>query len=349
MIRQIKLAKNIIASNFSTLKRPYKLTFILTYKCNCKCRMCLIWKKSAQVNQELRTAEIERFFKNNSYFSWVNVSGGEIFLREDISDIIKIISDNLPYLYLFDFPTNGILTEKIVKTVKDALVFLKSMFVVTVSIDGPPHLHDKIRNFPGAWEKAIDTFLKLRSIKKRNFKVFLGLTISAFNEDYLEETYESLRKAIPGFSFKDIHLNISHVSEHYYNNVDIPVLDKEKAVKAIRNFQRHKGVSFSRESFLENIYQNRVSEYLSESRTPLPCKALNASCFVDPYGEVYPCSGFGEKLGALRSTDFELEPIWNSSLAEKAREKIKDKQCPQCWTPCEAYQSVLGNLFFYEN
>jgi hypothetical protein len=38
-----------------------------------------------------------------------------------------------------------------------------------------------------------------------------------------------------------------------------------------------------------------------------------------------------------------LDPIWNSLEAQQMQREIWRGQCPQCWTACEAYQSLLGN------
>ena len=87
MNRTLNLAKNILLSNVKRLEHPFKLTFILTYKCLCRCRMCNIWKK--QPGDEMTLEEVRTFFRKNNYFSWLNVSGGEIFMRKDIGELLK--------------------------------------------------------------------------------------------------------------------------------------------------------------------------------------------------------------------------------------------------------------------
>jgi len=53
---------------------------------------------------------------------------------------------------------------------------------------------------------------------------------------------------------------------------------------------------------------------------------------------------YNAPLGSLRQFDFDLEKIWNFEKTKKIQKEIWKNQCPQCWTPCEAYQSILGNL-----
>jgi radical SAM protein with 4Fe4S-binding SPASM domain len=74
------------------------------------------------------------------------------------------------------------------------------------------------------------------------------------------------------------------------------------------------------------------------------CHALRSSCFVDSWGVVFPCTIYGRELGRLREVDYDLGRIWNSEAASALQSEIWGYQCPQCWTPCEAYQSIMGNF-----
>ena len=95
------LLKKIFLSNFLRLRFPYKLTFTLTYKCNLECKTCFIWKKKHQ--EELTLNEIDRFFKKSNSFSWIDLTGGEIFLREDLLDILEIIFKHCRNLCILHF------------------------------------------------------------------------------------------------------------------------------------------------------------------------------------------------------------------------------------------------------
>ncbi len=75
----------------------------------------------------------------------------------------------------------------------------------------------------------------------------------------------------------------------------------------------------------------------------MPCHALRASCFIDPWGVVYPCITYSRPMGRLRDTGMRLDPIWNDAETAQCSERSGRDDCPQCWTACEAYQSILGN------
>ncbi len=73
----IILGKRILESNFKRLDFPFKLNFIITYKCNSKCKTCGIWKR--KIKNELTSEEIKTFFRKSNKFSWVDISGVKFF------------------------------------------------------------------------------------------------------------------------------------------------------------------------------------------------------------------------------------------------------------------------------
>jgi radical SAM protein with 4Fe4S-binding SPASM domain len=76
----------------------------------------------------------------------------------------------------------------------------------------------------------------------------------------------------------------------------------------------------------------------------LPCTALSSSCFVDAHWNVYACSIWGERVGNLRAEGFDLNAMWQGERRRALRAQVVEEQCTHCWTPCEAYPTILGNL-----
>jgi radical SAM protein with 4Fe4S-binding SPASM domain len=94
---------------------------------------------------------------------------------------------------------------------------------------------------------------------------------------------------------------------------------------------------------LDNLYLKESLKYLKTGRTPFPCKALTSSVFIDSLGNVYPCTIWGIRLGSLRENNYDLEKILASEKTRVLKLKIRKLKCPNCWTPCEAYQTIMGN------
>jgi len=337
------LAADIVAANFDRRALPYKVTLVATYHCNFRCEMCSIWQKHSI--GEMTPAEIERFFGRWSQFSWVHLTGGELFMRRDFEDVVAAIVDADRALYLLNFPTTGWFGDRTVALVERTLRRGIGRLMVTISIDGPQALHDEMRGLPGSWERGIETLRRLRAIKNRNFQVVAGMTLFAKNAACVDATIDAIRAVVPDFARTDLHLNIGHESAHYFANSGYlaesrshPVADAIEAHRlAVANRLNPVG-------FLEDRYQALVGRYYETHKSPLPCTALASSCFIDPYWRLYPCSIWDESLGDLREQGFDLQQLWSSARTRDVRAAVVDEQCPHCWTPCEAYPTILGNL-----
>jgi len=334
--------QNILLSNFKILSFSYKLTFAVTYKCNSRCKFCLIWKKKPE--DELTLGETEKFFKINNFFNWIDLTGGEPFLRDDLVKICSAVISDCPNLYLLHIPTNGILTEKIVGETKKIIKLKPHRFIISIAMDGPAKIHDKLRGIKGNWQKAVETFEVLKKIQSKRFEVYFGMTLSGENYHLIEKTYQSLRKETSNLKRSDLHFNIAHHSSFYYDNLEVDLGLTTEISRELTEFLRKKEKKFSGVQFLESRYQKLIPKYLKTYRSPLSCQALSSSVFIDPKGDIYPCAMWDKKIGNLKDFDFDLKKFWQAAKIKNIRERIKNKDCPGCWTPCEAYQTILGNL-----
>ncbi len=340
------LAKNILTSNFKRLDFPYKLLFAITYWCNYRCKTCNIWLKRPK--NELSLEEIEKFFQKSNRFSWIDITGGEVFLRKDFLPIVEVVLSHCKDLVLLHFPTNGFMTDTIVNTVEKIVKMKPPRMIITVSMDGDETVNDEIRGIEGGWRKQIETFKQLHAIP--GVRVVLGMTLSSYNADHYETAFQAAKRECDWMTYEDFHINIAHISGHYYSNAEQdPFRGQEnKVIETVKQNMRHRGMPTGPVEFLEREYLKRVEQYLKTGKTPVRCNSLKSSCFLDPFGRVFPCGMYDQVVGNIRDTDYDLAAIWNSERAKKLQKEIWEYKCPQCWTPCEAYQSVLGSLFRLE-
>jgi radical SAM protein with 4Fe4S-binding SPASM domain len=173
----------------------------------------------------------------------------------------------------------------------------------------------------------------------------LGLTISRHNVHDLERIFEACRRDCPGLTIDDFHVNVAQRSSHYYGTDASAgyAADPADVTRALRWYAGRRGAPRSPMAALEARYLALLTEYVSTGVTPMPCHALRSSCFVDPWGTVYPCITYDRPVGRLRETGMDLGPIWRGESAATLQQEIWAGQCPQCWTACEAYQTILGN------
>ena len=344
LTRQLGLAGAILGANIRSPALPYKVTFVATYHCNFRCEMCNIWQKKS-VN-EMTPDEVGLFFDRWPQFKWVHLTGGELFMRRDLDDLVAAIQKNCRSMYLLNFPTTGWFGDKTMSLVERTLARGVGRLMVTISIDGPKVLHEEMRGLPGSFDKGLETFKRLRGIRKSNFQTVIGMTLTAKNATKVDETLAAIRAVVPDFRRSDLHLNVGHESGHFFDNLGAPVEHGHHAeiLRAVEDHRKQNGSSLHPVKFLEDRYQALIGKYYETGRSPLPCTALSSSCFVDAYWNLYPCSIWSEKVGNLRENAFDLGALWSSARRRQLREDVVEERCSHCWTPCEAYPSILGHL-----
>jgi radical SAM protein with 4Fe4S-binding SPASM domain len=339
----LNFAGKILKSNFTRLDFPYKLTFCVTYWCNYKCKTCNIWKRRPK--DELSMNEIEAFFRKSNKFNWIDFTGGEVWLRKDFTSIVKTAIRECRNLVMLHFPTNGYLTDRIASGVEEIIAAGAPKFVVTISMDGDEKVNDYVRGKEGGWRRQIETYKRLHAM--RGVEVVLGMTLSALNATEYSKAFAAAKAECPWLTPRDFHFNVAHESGHYYDNrgENFLIKDKDQITNEIKRYKKSRGFPVSPVDLIERRYLSHAERYLRTDTTPMRCHALHSSCFIDSWGDVYPCGMFDAKIASLREYDFDLERVWNLQKTRQMQKEIWEYQCPQCWTPCEANQSLLGNLF----
>lgn len=330
-------------------KTPYKVNFAITFQCTSRCTTCNIWKKykeePALRERELSLQEIEAFFQRlPPTILWLSLTGGDPFLRDDLPEIVTAAVRSLPSLQVISIPSNGLLEEKIASAVEKvmALDSLPEIYL-TFSLDGPPQVHDAIRGVKGAYGKTWQTYegIKRLTAGDKRFHIGLETTLSRLNID----SAEAFLKELLGQGHS-VTLTIAHNADLYGNQEEgelLPVGDAKK-ISAILEAVTESLSKRKPEELVEKIYLKHIPRFLADQKKQVfPCTALRASFAINAFGEVSPCLMWGEKIGNLRDTQLDPMKIWNSEKAEEVRGLIQKNRCPNCWTPCEAYQSILGS------
>ncbi len=335
------LSKNILRSNLAAPAAPYKLTYAVTYRCNSRCTTCNIWQRPP--GEELDLEEIESLFRRSPELTWIDMTGGEPFLRPDFVQLCAAALKHCP-LYLLHFPTNGLLPARVEDGVKEILALKPHRLIVSVSIDGPREIHDKLRGGEGFFASAVETLRRLWPLQERRFRVYPGMTISRENAGRLRATVAALAAEVPGFRPEHLHVNIAQVAPNFYGNADMDTSFQADALTEIRDFVREKGRRFDGVHALERAYLKLAGRFVATGRTPLPCMAMSASGFLAPDGTLYPCTADEEPVGHVRDFGFSLREAWKSEAARRIRARLRAGRCRHCWTPCEAYQTLFSRL-----
>ncbi|MDO8685004.1 MAG: SPASM domain-containing protein, partial [Armatimonadota bacterium] len=282
---------------------------------------------------------------------FVNISGGEPYLRADLPELIDL-ADRLLTPKLIHIPTNAILPSRIEEMTSDMLGRLArngrgTMLTIKPSFDGVGKLHDEIRGISGNFEKLMDTLDRLRKLQSvyPNLEVGLGTVISVYNIEKVEE--------IANFAHSQhVDSYISEIAERRSEmfNTESPITPSadayEKAINTFADLSRkhmsNAGKVGKMTQSTRLVYYDLVIRILREQRQVLPCYGGISNAHISPYGDIWPCCilGYDKSMGNLRDYDYDFRRIWRSERAAEVRRHIAGGNC---WCPLanQAYSNIL--------
>lgn len=341
-LRTLRAGGRVLQAHLGRLSSPLKINLCVTYWCQYRCQTCNIWQRKPV--DELTTDELLSFIDRNRDVGWVDVTGGEIFLRSDIEIVMTAMLKSWRQLAVLHFPTNGFLTDRIVAVTRVLAALNTVPIIVTVSVDGDGALNDEIRGMRGGFDRQLETFVRLRRL--RNVRAVIGVTLSRHNVRHVDRILSACRAKYPALCPSDLHLNVAQTSRHYYGTGENQAIGAppDELLRALDFHASLPRRSWSMTNSLERRYLQLLKRFTTTGVTPQPCHALRSSCFIDPWGVVYPCITFDRPLASLRDHEMRLGPIWNAPATVDLQREIWHGNCPQCWTACEAYQTMLGNM-----
>lgn len=342
----VKLGMAAARSNFGVLELPYKLNFCITYRCQSRCQTCSIWRMRPE--GELSLAEIRQFAKRNPFFRWIQLTGGEPFLHKDIVEIVTSFQETSKGLYVVTIPTNSLCRrEVVVEKVQAILASGLPRLSITISLDGYRELHDYIRGVPGNYDKAIALYQELEQLRQshKNLALFLGYTMCKYNAGQLQQTFDAVSRDLPFVTANRFHVNLAQYSDVYYRNGGSDLAaDCKMAAGELRAMLAQRRFEMGAISMIERAFLTNLLRYLESGTTPVKSRSLDASLFLDSFGDVYPSIMWDKKIGNIRDTGYELEPLWRSDSADEARRLMAEGQEPSSWTACEAHQALVGDV-----
>ncbi len=326
------------------LNKPQDLTFLVyavTQRCNSRCIMCNIWQK--ETGRELTIQELNSILKDPFFASlrYVNLTGGEPFLRKDLAEIAGIFGE-LNNFSAIQIPTNGLLTNRIIETVENILQRLPPTVYlsISVSIDGDKAKHDQIRGIKGIYDNAIKTLQHMQSIKDSRLIVGVEATVSQANIHSIDEVYHHLKNLSDHVGFYPV---IS--SNSFYGNEANKAVKKDSRYiqKAVRFF------SLLRENEPEHaFYYDRMVSFLLNGSRSFKCLAGQKTAYLSSGGVLFPCLMLSDReeyfFGNL--LDGKAMEAWRGVKGRLIRKKlINNPICSQCSLSCDLINNLNEEFF----
>ena len=335
--------------------RPINLTFSVTNVCQSRCKTCSIWElykeNPEKRKEELALDEIEKIFRSMGHIYVFNVSGGEPFLRSDITEIIaaacRYLSPGVVHI-----PTNAIAKELIESRTIAILEVLKNncphtQLTIKPSLDHIGSKHDAIRGVPGNFTKVLDVFHRLKEIQSdySNFHVELGTVISRWNVDDVEE----IAQYVTNLSVDSYRNEIAEQRSEMFNTQNDITPDPEQYENAIDLFVRQIRENMANRNLFQRItnafrlvYYSLAIRILKENRQVIPCYAGISNVHMTPYGDIWACCtlGYDKPMGNLRDYNYDFQMLWNSAEAKKVRTYVGEGRC-NCPMANQTYSNIL--------
>lgn len=344
-----------------------KLVLVVTKRCHSRCVYCDIWKAKdtpGGLDGELTLEELARVAAANPSLQWVDFTGGEPTDHPDFAEVVEAFDAACPSLALAHFPTNGLATARITAIAARLRRSLRARLVVTVSIDGPPEINDRLRGVRRDFAHAIATFAAVRRELGAD-NTYIGMTLHGHTGScgrsaraLVEETHAAINAELASrgeapLEWSGLHLNIPHLSQHYYGNTSAAATPADgfggpehraEIAEALRfAASQHKEGGSLGLRLLERAYRREALRYLDTGDTRVPCAALLTTAYLSAKGEVYPCTIWDKPLGNVRNHGYALAPILSLARENGVRADVAAGRCPRCWTPCEAYPALAAS------
>ena len=333
-------------------RRPIHLTYFVTRKCNARCPYCFYPDSAGDAEDgdrdgELSLDEIRQVSASLGHLLWVAFSGGEIFLRRDLADISKVFYDqNEPSVMLY--PTNGMqpgnirdCLERILRHCSNSVVCAK------VSVDGLADDHDRLRQTPGGFTRAMETCRLLSELADRyaNFELGINTVFSAGNQDAMDGLIDFVR-GLDGVRTHTISLIRGNLADARHKDVDHDKYRRATARLAqglrqstTENY-RFRG---ARLKAAQDVLQRRLIHRTVMTRErQIPCYAGKLNLVMSETGAVYPCENCDTPLGKVRDHGLDVMRLLRAPTAMATIERLAQMRC-HCTHECNFIMNILFN------
>lgn len=293
---------------------PTDASIILTYRCPMKCKMCNIWKNPTDVKNEIKPEDLKCLPK----LKFINLTGGEPFIREDLEEIVRVCYTKSPRIVI---STSGWYEDRVI-----ALAEKFPNIGIRISIEGLSQKNDELRGREGGFDKGLRTLLRLKEMGLKD--IGFGCTVSNNNSEDMLSLYQLSKSLGMEFATASFH------NSYYFHKDDNVITNKDEVCNNFKTLIEWQLQENHPKSWFRAYFNMGLINYIEGNRRMLPCEAGTVNFFIDPWGEVYPCNGMEDKywkgsMGNIHDCD-DFLTLWNSPRAEQVRENVR--KCPKnCW------------------
>jgi len=306
---------------------PISYVFLLTKRCNLRCRTCGIWKEKPR--RELGLGEWLKIIKGlKKWPFWITFTGGEPFLV-DYFDRIVVASTSINNPAIICIATNGSLPDVIKSKLSAILKRSKSTkIIVNLSLDNIGKKHDQLRRKPGSFKQVQKTIAIIKKLKTKHRNLLLGINtvISKFNFNEIYYLYDYITKVIK----PDDYILEPAQKRFELNTRSYDIAPERKKLKEFlrmvirktkHSLVKKRGISFVKNLIRVGYYKNLLEPSKKK------CNAGLLSCQIMPNSEVVACGVRHIVFGHLNEFDYDFRKLWLNRNAIDKRNKLRKSKC----------------------
>jgi len=266
---------------------PFTAHWELTYRCNLSCLHCYATNRTG--GKELTTNEVRNGLDQLARMGclFLALTGGEVFCRSDLLEILTYAKQRSFALYLF---TNGTM---LTPDAADAIAAIEPVSVDISLYAVTPEIHDRITTVRGSHEKTVKA---LRLCRNKGLNVTIKSPLLRYNIDEFERLRSFANDIGARFVFDFLLVPADDGSR--------PMQEHGLSEQELRRF------------IAANVQHPEVAPEAPHESAYLCGAGSNAIC-ITPTGDVLPCLAIREPVGNLRQQ--RLAEIWKSPLLDKLR------------------------------
>ncbi|MBI9097264.1 MAG: glycosyltransferase [Spirochaetaceae bacterium] len=324
--------------------------FNITNQCNLKCEMC--WQTDRKNITQLEKKTIEKTLgelkKHGSppVYLW----GGEPFLHPDFWGIVKMIKTKKMFSIV---NTNGLL-------IKDNIdnIISSQLDMLIISIDGPEDVHDSIRGGKGLFQKVITGIEMLIAERRRKPIIVINSVVTEKNYLYMDKMVELKEKL--GADYLEFQFLIFYTPEEkkcyksqfsqLFNRIPDDVdffpdtpgnIDMEMLIDNVESVRKKNNRTVR---FFPYVLDSpeKIRLYFSNPKklTQKKCENIHSSLWVEPNGDVVPCSIFPNyTTGNIAHNTF--DEIWNNTKYTEFRSHLDRDLFSICYKCCDLHKTYM--------
>lgn len=322
-----KAEQTVITSEQGTgLAELDQLLFFVTSNCNLSCGACF-YADRLNMKNNISLEQIKTMAGSLKQLGIVVLTGGEPFLRDDLSEIIKLFLRRCAV----SVNTNGFFTQRIKEVVSSVLSeHLSNRLYIYVSIDGFQETHNKMRGNGQSYQKALDTLRILSDLRKTDTKLTIAVT-TLISPNNLDEIVEFASELSAGFDFDYHNFEIERA------NPDADKFFKAEHDRLTEVYKELLKINYKRDPY---SYYSDCSRFKLQFETavynkawPFPCLAGKKVTVIYPDGMLSACEMRAKKIN-LADFNYNLSAALRSEDMHKEIDRIQTEKCTcthGCW------------------